>query len=187
MSTSFSGDIGDPGGEVAARAARAIRSTESVVFVDVGTRRIDPSVVRNGLPVVAHRVNTDVLDGVIVQRPILRVRVVGQSVPAGTPVPLGTAVNLVMAPPAQLPVGVIEGTHLALRDIEMAEAYRRFVAGRPQVNRIVARAAAGALPPEDEAAVREIFTQEGVDLADTPGRDVGAAIETLSVLTTFGG
>jgi hypothetical protein len=77
--------------------------------------------------------------------------------------------------------------HLGIRDVLIDEGFERFVAGRPQVKRIVARSVGGTLAPEDEAEVRQIFAQEGVDIADTPGRDVGAAVEALRVLTTFGG
>jgi hypothetical protein len=180
MSDAF--DISDIG----ARAGLA-RSSQSTVFVDVGAKRIDANVIRDGVPVGRHEINHDILDDIIVERPVLRVRVVGQSIAAGTPVPVGTAVNLILAPPGRLPIGVIEGVHLGIRDVFIEDGFERFVAGRPQVKRIVARSVGGTLAPEDEAEVRQIFAEEGVDIADTPGRDVGAAVEALRVLTTFGG
>ncbi|MCA1654974.1 MAG: hypothetical protein LC635_00565 [Pseudonocardiaceae bacterium] len=62
----------------------------------------------------------------------------------------------------------------------------RFVAGNPQVNRIVGRAAAGPLSAEDEQAVVELFRNQDVAVTDEPGRDVTAAVEALRVLTAFG-
>lgn len=167
-------------------AKNVLRSSESVVFVDVGAKRIDANVIRNGVPVGVHRIDTDLLADIIVDRPVLQLRVVGQSIAPGTPVPQGTSVTLTMAPPGRLPVGVIVGTHVALREIPMTEAFERFVAGKPQVNRIVARAVSGNLAPEDEAAVRELFASERVEIVDEPGRDVTAAVEALRTLTTFG-
>jgi hypothetical protein len=196
MSDAFNMEIATVGRVAAAEAAAAAgagarvtraRTSQSTVFVDVGAKRIDPNVIRDGVPVGRHEINRDVLDDIIVERPILRVRVVGQSIAAGTPVPIGTAVSLTLAPAGRLPVGVIEGVHLGLRDVLIDDGFERFVAGRPAVKRIVSRSVSGTISPEDEAEVRQIFADEGVDIADTPGRDVGAAVEALRVLTTFGG
>lgn len=167
----------------AARPARAIQET---VFVDVGAKRIDSNVVRDGIPIGVFQPDPDVLGGAILDRPILRVRIVSQSVPPGTPVPQGTSVNVVMTSPFHLPVGVIAGTHLALKETPMGDAFTAFVANNPQVQRIVARASTGTLSAEDETAVRGIFADRGIDVTEEPGRDVGAAVASLRVLTTFG-
>jgi hypothetical protein len=167
----------------AARPARAIQET---VFVDVGAKRIDSNVVRDGIPVGIHAIDPEVLGSAIIDRPILRVRIVSQSIPPGTPVPQGSSVNVVLASPFELPVGVIAGTHLGLKQTLMGPAFAQFVANNPQVQRIVARASTGTLSGEDETAVRQIFANQGIDVTNEPGRDVGAAVESLRVLTTFG-
>jgi hypothetical protein len=71
--------------------------------------------------------------------------------------------------------------------LSIDDGFEQFVAGNTQVRRIVSRAASGALSAADEQAVREIFTAQGVEITDEPGHDVGAAVETLRVLQTFGG
>jgi hypothetical protein len=169
-----------------ASAAVTARPIQETVFVDVGAKRIDSQVVRDGIPVGVHAVDPERLGTAIVGRPILRVRIVSQSIPPGTPVPQGTSVNVVMANPFELPVGVISGTHLALRESLIGPTFTQLVQNNPQVQRIVARASTGTLAPEDETAVREIFGQQGIEVTDEPGRDVGAAVESLRVLTTFG-
>jgi hypothetical protein len=170
----------------AATAAAVARPIQETVFVDVGAKRIDSNVVRDGIPIGVHAVDPERLGSAIVGRPILKVRIVSQSIPPGTPVPQGSSVDVVMANPFELPVGVISGTHVALRESLIGPAFTQFVQNNPQVHRIVARAATGTLAPEDETAVRDLFGQQGVEVTDEPGRDVGAAIESLRVLTTFG-
>lgn len=166
--------------------AGPFRSTESVVLVDVGAKRVDANISRDGVPIGVLDVDPEVLNDVIIGRPFLSLRVVSQSVPAGTPVPLGTSVELVLASPFDLPVGIVTGTHLALRDMPIGEAFDRLVAGNPQVNRIVARAAGGPLSAEDEQSIRNIFAAGDISVGEEPGQDVGAALESLRVLTAFG-
>lgn len=169
---------------------RATAASSMPVYVDVGSRRIESQVERDGVPIGVLNIDPAVLADHILVRPVLRVRVVSQSVAAGTPVPVGTTVDLVMATPFDLPVGVVTGVHAGLKTLTMADAYAKLVADNPLVNRIVTRAAAGQLGAEDAAAVREIFAASGiagVSVTDEPGRDVVAAVETLRVLTTFGG
>jgi hypothetical protein len=170
----------------AASARSGIRSTESTVFIDVGTRKIDANVIRNGIPIGVLRPDEERLSEIIAQRPPLRMRIISQSVAPGTAVPVGTAVNVVLAPSGELPVGIVAGTHVAIRERPIDELFAELVAGNPQVGVILNRAAGGAISTEDEQRVREIFVEKGIDVTDQPGRDVTAAVETLRVLSTFG-
>lgn len=174
-------------GAAAARASSAFRSNQETVFVDVGARKIDANVVRDGISVGVHQIDPDILDEIIIDRPPVRFTIVGQSVAAGTPVPVGTAIDVTLARPGGLPIGVVTGVLTPLRTLSVAEGFERFVAGKPQVRRIVARAGTGVVSAEDEQAVREIFQSQDVAITDEPGHDVDAAIETLRMLNTFGG
>ena len=165
----------------------ALSASQSTVFVDVGAKRVDANVSRNGVPVGVHEIDPDVLNDVIVDKPPAKFVIVSQSVKAGTPVPVGAAVDLILARPGTLPLGILVGVHIALKNEPIDRAYARLVAGNPQVNRIVARAASGPLSKADEQAVAELFLSKDVPLADQPGRDVTAAVETLRALVTFGG
>jgi len=157
------------------------------VYVDVGSRKIESQIERDGVPIGVLAVNKTVLDREILVRPILKVKVVSQSVAPGTPVPVGTTVDLVMAFPGTLPVGVISGVHEAFKDIQISEAFTTLVAGNPLVNRIVTHAAEGQLSPEDTNAVRTIFADAGAEVDDDPKSDINAAVATLVMLKTFGG
>lgn len=164
------------------------RATSSLpVFVDVGSRKIESQIERDGVPIGVLKVNPEVLKEHILDRPQLRVKVVSQSVEPGAPVPVGTTVDLVMAPPFELPIGVISGVHRDLKDRTIGVAFTEIVAGNPHVSRIVTHAAAGQLSVEDTDAVREIFAGiAGAEITDEPGKDINAAVETLRVLKTFG-
>lgn len=190
--------IRDPGAlsrtSLASEAVMGLRASAPVfsmpVFVDVGSRKIDSQVERDGVPIVPLQINPDILKDVVLQRPPLLVKVVSQSVAPGTPVPVGTTVDLVMAPPFKLPVGVVSGVHVGIRDLNIGDAYQQLNVQDPRVSRLVARAASNQLDAADRAEVREIFEAaeiEGIEITDEPGRDVNAAVETLKVLKTFGG
>jgi len=160
--------------------------TSLPVFVDVGSRKISSQIERDGVPIGTLPINKTVLDEAILTRPILQVKVVSQSVAPGTPVPVGTTVDLVMANPFTLPVGVIDGVHEQFRETPIREAFDRLVGTNPLVNRIVTHSVGGQLSNEDGAAVRQIFGDAGVDITDQPGSDLNAAVATLVALTTFG-
>jgi hypothetical protein len=173
----------------AASAVGAIqipRSTQDVVFVDVGERKIDSNILRDGVPIVAHAIDTDVLNQVVIGEPVIAYRIVGQSVPAGTPVPLDTAIDVIMAQPGGLPVGVVKGVHAELAPLTVAAAYDKLIRGHPEAVRLVNRASEGPLSAVDEQTLTTLFAQAGAPISDTPGQDVSAALTTLQMLTTFG-
>ena len=157
------------------------------VYVDVGSRKIESQIERDGVPIGVLPVDTDVLNEAVLVRPILKVKVVSQSIPPGTPVPVGTTVDLVMAFPGSLPVGVITGVHEAFKNITISDAFTKLVADNPLVNRIVTHASEGQLSPEDTNAVKKIFADAQVEVTDVPGKDINAAVTTLAMLKTFGG
>ncbi len=172
----------------AAAAISGFRPTTSSlpVFVDVGSRKIESQIERDGVPIGVLPVDAAILAEAILVRPILQVKVVSQSVAAGTPVPIGTTVDLVMAPPGNLPVGVISGVHDKFKKVKISDAYAALVGTNPLVNRIVTHASEGQLSAEDANAVREIFANAQAEVTDEPGSDLNAAVATLSMLKTFG-
>lgn len=177
-------EIGNLNTARAMAKASAVRSTQDVVFIDVGARKIESKVVRNGVPVGVHRINPDVLKNIIIDRPLVSFRIISQSVPAGTAVPQGTTIEVTMARPGGLPVGVISGVHLDLVERNIEDVFTPLVT--PATRRIVARAAEGVLSAADEQTIKDVFANVA-PVTDEPGKDVGAALETLRMLTTFGG
>jgi hypothetical protein len=167
--------------------AGPFRSNQQSVFIDVGAKRIEPQIERNGIPIGIHHIDPDILDDIIVTLPPVRFTIVSQSVPAGTPVPVGAAIDVTLARPGGLPIGVISGVLAPIAELTIDAGFQQFVAGRPDVLRIISRAASGTLSSADEQVVRTLFADQGIELTDAPGNDVTAAVETLSVLQTFGG
>ena len=161
-------------------------SSSLPVYVDVGSRKIESQIERDGVPIGALPVDRDVLEEAILVRPILQVKVVSQSVAPGTPVPVGTTVDLVMAAPGGLPVGVITGVHDAFKNFTIADAHAALVADNPLINRIVTHSIEGQLSAEDANAVKDIFRNANAEITDEPGKDLNAAVATLSMLKTFG-
>lgn len=155
------------------------------VFVDVGRRqKIDPRIQRNGIPIGVHVIDLDVLSPIITE-PVMAVKVLSQSVAPGTPVPEGTAVDLVLVHPARVPVGVIRGVHRDIATLTMQEGLQRLVLDNPVGERLAARAAAGLITTADHAAVRTLFADAQMPIVAEAGRDLDAAVETLRTLNTF--
>ncbi len=165
---------------------RGTTASSLPVYVDVGSRKIESQIERDGVPIGILPVDPDILAEAILVRPILQVKVVSQSVAAGTPVPVGTTVDLVMAAPGTLPVGVITGVHEHFKTFTIADAHAALVGNNPLVNRIVTHASEGQLSAEDASAVRDIFANANAEVTDAPGSDLNAAVATLSMLKTFG-
>jgi len=164
-----------------------LRSNQDVVFIDVGARQIESNVVRDGIPIAVHDIDPDILNDVVIGEPIILYRIVSQSVKPGTPVPLDTVVDLTLARPNTLPVGIVRGVHEGLRATSIGNAYDRLVRGKPQAQRLVVRASEGPLSSTDVQVLKDLFLSGDVTIEDTvPGRDVQASIETLKMLTSFG-
>jgi hypothetical protein len=157
------------------------------VFVDVGSTNIFSNISRNGVPVGPLLIDHGILDNIIVDKPVLLVKVVQQSIAPGTPVPVGSTINVTLARPGDLPLGVIAGIHQSLKDRNIAQVFTDLTTGRPEVNGIVTRAIADQITPADTVAVKAIFTAANVEITEEPGHDINAAIETLKAIKTFGG
>jgi hypothetical protein len=169
--------------------AAAFRPNEDTIFVDVGERVIDSNVIRDGVKVGVFELDPDRFEEIFTGRPIVRQRVVSQSIRPGTPVAAGTTVDLVMAQTTRLPVGVIPGVLEAIRDEPMEDIYQRVIVDHEEVaNRILARIGPdNVLPPAEQQQLEVLFEQADLPLTDEPGNDVAAAVETLRAVFTFGG
>jgi hypothetical protein len=97
------------------RTTAAAAASAGKVFVDVSDRSVSADVVREGYLVPAAKVDRarkDFFVGELVEvtkrdEP----RVISQSVAAGTAVPSGTVVNLVLTPRSNVPFDIFEGVH----------------------------------------------------------------------------
>lgn len=167
-------------------AFNKFKQVEDVVFVDVGEKVIDSNVIRDGLEVGVFELDHSILDDIIVG-PAVRQVVVRQSIPPGTPVAVGTAVNLTMAPTVTFPAGVITGVLDEVKEVTLGDLHQQYIKGRPETISILAKVGPGdVLPARDEERLIAIFAEEGIEIGEGPGKDVNAAIATLRAANTFG-
>jgi hypothetical protein len=187
----FSGDFTevDRISEIPIASATELRASRlrGDVFVDLGSTNISSKVSRNGVPVGPLEIDRGILDNIIVDKPVLQVKVVRQSIAPGEPVPVGSTVNVTLARPGDLPLKIITGIHESLKELSIAQVFEKIVPGRPEVSGIVTRAISDQITPADAIAVKAIFSGAGVEITEEPGHDLIAAVETLKAIKTFGG
>lgn len=161
----------------------AFRSTDDVVFIDVGNRAIESNVIRDGIKVGIYEIDDDVIDEIVIG-PAVRQVVISQSVPPLTPVPVGTAIDLELAPTAKFPGRIIPGLLEEVQEIEFAELYQKLVLGRPEAAQILTRVGPDNVLPERESELLvSLFEDAGFTVDDD---NASAALLTLQAANTFG-
>jgi hypothetical protein len=154
--------------------------------VDVSRQTINPLIKRGLLPVSAIRIDPDKLKLDLL--PVLPLKVVGQSVPPGTPIPVGSTVNITMTRSELLKLDIIRDAHVGLRESTMAEAHLALVKDRPEVTRILTNAAKDDLSNDDRVALKQIFEANGTPIDDDDSsKDTAAAVKALQAIAIFGG
>ncbi|HVR99850.1 MAG TPA: PASTA domain-containing protein [Thermoanaerobaculia bacterium] len=160
-------------------------ATNLGTFVDVGAA-VSPTVTRAGRVLPHVEIDPAVFDHVLIPlQPLQQVRVVAQTPPAGTRLPRGATVDLVLAPVGQIPFDVFKDTHAdfkgrALGDLQPVLADAR-------VRDIVDRNATGK---DVSAGDREFLVgqlrQSGVEIRDEdPQRSFDRAFQTVKGATAF--
>lgn len=165
------------------KGAAAFRTTEDVVFIDVGDRAIESNVVRDGIKLGIYEIDQGILDEIVVG-PAIRQVVISQSIPPGTPVPVGTAVDLGLAPTGRFPGKIIPGLLPEVEELEFAEMYEKLVLGRSEAVQILSRVGPENVLPEREVELMfELFEEAGFAVDES---NADAALRTLQAANTFG-
>jgi hypothetical protein len=166
--------------------AAALREAR-VVTVDVSDRPVIPSILRGGVVLTAPAVNPAKVDELIGRLgPIQRItlpRVLSQSIEAGTRVPRGTPVNIVLVPVNDIPFGIFDNVHaqLAGRSVSAVAA----VLANPQVSPILSKDPATVTEAERSTITQALGAIDvGVNDAD-PTTSFNAAFESLKVAQAF--
>ena len=98
----------------------------------------------------------------------------------GDAVPRGTAVDLVLARPGDLPGRIIPGIHETFKGRSIGDIGLQLIEAQPAVKDIVRRKAAVAdLTEAERATVTNALTQSGVEIVQAPGQDLAAAYAGL--------
>ena len=181
--------------EINSRALATTTTTKEAarVFIEVSEEPIRSTIVREGRAVPVAKVSRARLDdflGQVVEVPAPRVlRVVGQSVDAGTAVPKGTVVDLTLAAVEDVPVRIVENAHT---DLEARNVYE-VVSSSALLDEKVVEILTNRERPEDATdEEQQIVTQAlgrigvQVDPADVK-RNYAAAHSTARSLLAFKG
>jgi hypothetical protein len=173
------------GGKTRTPPQKAEVARESTVFVDVAERSTRAQVSRGGLPLGETPVNAEAISSFLDERVVVQTKTVRQSIQPGTAVARGTAIDIVLADAADLPVRVIPNVHAAFQDLTMKQLNDKFATNA--VVRDIVRRRTGA--DELTAAERETLTSafQAANVPINPNAPVEAAFAGVRAAFTFQG
>jgi hypothetical protein len=170
---------------VASTRPRATGPT--TVFVNLGEAEKQANIARDGVAVPIVTIDPRVLEEVVPIVPRLQPRVVSQSIPAGTRVPQGTSIELVLASPFDLPTKIVPDAHVGLAERPLEQVFRDFIRDRDDVRAVLARnSSADTLTDNDRTVIRRSFEAQGLTLDESQtGLAVRNAFAALQAAQTF--
>lgn len=154
-------------------------------FVDVGAT-VSPTVTRGGRKLPQVEIDEAVFEHELIPlQPLQQVRVVAQTPPAGTRLPRGATVDLVLAPAGQIPFDVFKDTHLDFKGKALAELQP--VLADARVRDIVDRNEAGKdVSQGDREFLVGQLKERGIEIKDDdPQRSFDRAFRTVKGATAF--
>ncbi len=159
----------------------------TTIFVNLGEAEKQANIARDGVAVPVVPIDFSVIDQVVPIIPLLQPRVVAQSVPAGTRIPQGTTIEVVLASPLDLPTRIVPDAHVALREIPLETVFRDFVRDRDDVRAVLARnISPETLSQADQSVIQAAFTEQHIDIDETAtGAGVRNAFLALQAAQTF--
>jgi len=168
-------------------AGVALTRVESRV-VDVSEKTVVPTVVRAGEEVKSPQLNTDkVADLVGRLVPITRVkvpRVVSQSIPAGTRIPKGTPVDLVLVPVSDIDFSLLDTVHDDFK-IKAVDSVLPLLSD-PAVEAILKKGKAGDLTEAERTTLTTKLAPLGVEVNDAvEGKSLNLAFQSLQSAKAF--
>ncbi|MEM9519503.1 MAG: hypothetical protein AAGA37_09290 [Actinomycetota bacterium] len=165
-----------------ATAAAAPRAPQQV-FVQLGESRKNPNILRDNYAVPSFEIDDAVINDVVLG-PVIRNKVVTQSIAPGTVVAKGTAIELVLAPAFELPGRIIPNGHQFFAEVSMQEAYNDFVRDDPIMRRVLERNPdPQRMSTEDRETVRE--RAANVTLSESAGNTVEDLVRSLHLARTM--
>ena len=157
-------------------------ATAGVQFVDLSGQPAKAQIVRQGYEVPAVAVNPQRVDqiiGTLTQVPQINLpRVLGQSIPAGTKVPVGTVVDLVLAARNRIPFSIFANAHtdLANRTLDVLDPV---LADQAAKQTLLTYASADQVPAADQTHLATLFQAANVGIdANDPNKTFAKAFES---------
>jgi hypothetical protein len=170
-----------------ASAGVALTRVESRV-VDVSAKTVVPTVVRAGEEVKSPQLNTDKVSDLVGRLvPITRVkvpRVVSQSIPAGTRIPKGTPVDLVMVPVSDIDFSLFDTVHDDFK-VKAVDSILPLLAD-PAVEAILKKERPEDLTEAERATLTTKLAPLGVQVDDAvAGKGLNLAFQSLQSAKAF--
>lgn len=168
-----------PTRELAASTEGEVRQ----VFVQLGESRTNANIKRNNYAIPSFELDQDVIDDIVIG-PIIRNKVVSQSIAPGTVVAKGTTIDLVLAPASSLPGRIIPNGHIFLAEQTMEQAYDLYLRDDPVMRRLLERNPdPDNMSTTDRAIVEERAGQ--AELTEQPGRRPEDLVRSLHLARTM--
>lgn len=169
------------------RAAMASARATAPVFVDVSEKATTAAVTRAGFNLGEIGIRPDVLDDVLTTRPIVRTKVVSQSIVAGTAVARGTAIDIVITRTDDLPLTIIPGIHTAFTDLTVGALYTQFEQNAVVRDIVKRRTDATQLTATEQTQLATALEGSGVEIGTETTNDLTSAFAGLQAAFTFQG
>lgn len=171
----------------AASAPLVRQAAASTVFVELGEAAQKAQIARDGVGVPQVQIDPTTLQGILAGRPQLVTKVVSQSVPPGTPVPKGTAIDVVLAQPGLIPIDVIPDPHVSLKGRTLGNVFDTFIKDSPDVRNVLARNdSAATLSTADQGVIQNAFQAQDIPIGTQPGQTIDQAFKSLQAAFAFG-
>ncbi|MEM8960451.1 MAG: PASTA domain-containing protein [Acidobacteriota bacterium] len=158
------------------------------VVIDVGAKIEAPQVIRDGFEVPSIGFDADRFDDFIGRQPVFRTRVIKQSIPAGTPIRVGTTIDLVTTSGLGIPGGVFAGGHLAFDQKTLGEINEEILAPNAPIRDLLIRKANLDDLDDDDRQTLRVALGDNVEIDESdPKRSLGAAFLSLRTAFAFTG
>jgi hypothetical protein len=160
---------------------------QGTVFVELGEAAQKAQIARDGVTVPSVKIDPQRLGDIIAGKPEVVAKVVSQSVPPGTTVPKGTAIDIVLAEPRGLPIGIVADFHRGLEQRTVGQVFDTFVRDNVALRSVIARnETPDTLSAADQAVITKAFSDASVPITNQPGQTLAAAFQTVQAAYTFG-
>lgn len=161
-----------------------------IKVIDVSDRPESAQVIRDGRNIAAVKTRDDLVASFVAEdlldKRVTQLRVLSQSIPAGTRVPRGAAVDIVLVRRNIVPVQVFEGTHADLSRATLDVVAETWLADATVRANVAAVETFEELPEASRSAIAEIAEAQGVVIDEgDPARRSQALFETIRVAGTF--
>ncbi len=164
-----------------------VTAAPSTVFVELGAASEQAAIARNGVQIPVVAIDPAALGEALGHTTPVVTRVVSQSIQPGVSVAKGTSVDIVLAVPTKLNVGVLKNAFQPMATTTLDSVYKTVVRDNAQIQSVLARnTSAATLNQQDQATLTSALSAAGYTVTSDPGHTIDAAFSSLQAAYTFG-